>query len=197
VGVLIAVTETVDQESALKIIKGTVLPGVGAAVLLLSVLASGSSAAAPMSSPSSEENAGTSVVASGTSTAGGPEVRESAASTQALAVPVSVVTAVRDDGSVDFQVARYVRFAPNNRRAQAIDGLVHTAVLAPDAQFLSTMGCDINNQVPPSLDQQGLGTVPCDREAYLAMTPPGSPVAPAIFYNEAGQISKMANHYHP
>ncbi|HWO63474.1 MAG TPA: hypothetical protein VNO31_25920 [Umezawaea sp.] len=104
---------------------------------------------------------------------------------------------MRDDGSVDFQVARFVRFAPNNRRAEAIDGLVHTAVLAPDAEFLTTMGCDPGNQVNPSIDQQGLGTVPCDREAYLAVTPPGTPVAPAIFYNEAGQISKMANHYHP
>jgi len=110
---------------------------------------------------------------------------------------VSIVSAMRDDGTVDFQVARFVRFAPNNRRAEAIDELVHTAVLAPDAVFLTTMGCDPDNQVNPSIDQQGLGTVPCDREAYLAVTPPGTPVAPAIFYNEAGQISKVANHYHP
>ena len=182
----------------MKIIKKRFLPGVGAAVLLLSAFASGSSTAAPTLSPSSTESAGAAVGTSEAKIAGASEVRESAAeSTQTLAVPVSIVTAMRDDGSVDFQVARFVRFAPNNRRAEAIDGLVHTAVLAPDAEFLTTMGCDPGNQVNPSIDQQGLGTVPCDREAYLAVTPPGTPVAPAIFYNEAGQISKMANHYHP
>ena len=182
----------------MKITNGTVLAGVGAAVLLLSAFASGSSTAAPTSSPSSAARAGQAVETSEAKIAGASGVRESAAaSTQTLAVPVSIVTAMRDDGSVDFQVARFVRFAPNNRRAEAIDELVHTAVLAPDAVFLSTMGCDPNHHVDPSVDQQGLGTVPCDRESYLATTPPGTPVAPAIFYNEAGQISKMANHYHP
>jgi hypothetical protein len=179
----------------LKIITRTVLPGVGAAVLLLSALASGSSTAAPTASSAevAVEAGGTGMTAG----AGASGIRQAAASTQTLAVPVSVVTAMRDDGSVDFLVARFVRFVPNNRRAEPIDDLVHTAVLAPDAVFLSTMGCDPDHHVTPSVDQQGLGTVPCDRESYLATTPPGSPVAPAIFYNEAGQISKMANHYHP
>ncbi len=168
----------------MKIIEGTVLSGVGAAVLLLSALASGSSTAAPTSSPSSGEST--------------VEVQRLASGPQMPAtVPVSVVKALREDGTVDFQVARFVRHVPNNRKVEAIDGLVHTAVLAADAEFLSTTGCDPWNPVPPSTDEQGLGTVPCDRAAFAAMTTAREHYAPAIFYNDAGEISKIAHHYHP
>jgi hypothetical protein len=112
-------------------------------------------------------------------------------------VDVSIVTAMHDDGTVEFRVARFVRAEDNNRVVEPVDGTVHTAKLASNAEFLSTQGCDEKSPAGLSMDAQGLGTIPCDREDYAKMTPKWTQYGPAIFFDDAGEIVKMANHYHP
>ena len=178
----------------MKVFRGMVLAGAGAAVLLLSACGSSGTTAAPTSSP----GAAGSTVTSSEAVVETSEPQEPTAGAQAPeAVEVSIVKAIRDDGTVEFQVARFVPAEVNNRKVEAVDGTVRTAVLAADAEFLSTQGCDTANPAGLAVDQQGLGTVPCEREAYAAMAPDWAQYAPALFFNGAGEIVKMANHYHP
>ncbi|WNV82331.1 hypothetical protein [Umezawaea sp. Da 62-37] len=63
----------------------------------------------------------------------------------------------------------------------------------PDARFPSTTGCDTADPLPPSPDQLGPG----DRASCSATPPSWIHRAPAIFFDDAGEITGMANHYHP
>jgi len=187
-----------------KVFRGTVVAGVGAAVLLLSACGSGGGTASPTSSPKPTVSAvektesGTADPTKAESGTADPTNAEKPASGQAgETVEVSIVKAVRDDGTVEYQVARFVPAETNNRKVEAVDETVRTAPLAADAVFLSTQGCDTGNPVGLAVDQRGLGTVPCEREAYAAMTPDWTEYAPSLFFNGAGEIVKMANHYHP
>ena len=181
--------------------RGMVLAGVGAAVLLLSACGVGGTTAAPTSSssPAGQSSAAEPAKSGEPALTKSAKPEKPAESTQSAGkvVEVSIVTAMRDDGTVEYQVARFVPAETNNRTVEPVDGTDFTAELAPNAEFLSTQGCDVEHAVGLALDQQGLGAVPCERDAYAKMTPTWTQYAPTLFFDGAGKIVKMANHYHP
>lgn len=161
----------------MRIIKATALACVGVATLLASACAQ----AAPTTSGTT-----------GTIGAGGQEAV--VANTKPADVPVSIVTEVSPNGTVEWLDAEFVTTEPGSRRVHATSETKRTAKFAPNAVFLSTEGCDPQKPAPLGVDEQGLGTVPCTRMAYAAMTPYWVQYAPSIFFNDQGEVVKMANH---
>lgn len=177
------------------IIRGTVLAGVGAASVLLSACTGGSNQAAPTITPSATPTGGTSTgTASGTPT-NQPAVN-APAGTAPQRVDFALVSAIGQDGVVEWVDAKLVPGAEEfSDRVARPAGDKRTAKLADAAVFFSPQGC-AGNAGDYAMDAEGLGTVSCSREAYSAMTPPETELyAPAIFFNDRGEIVRMANHY--
>jgi hypothetical protein len=160
-----------------RIIQATALACIGAATLLVSACAQ----AVPTTSNSK-----------GTIEAGGqaPVV----ANTKPADVPVSIVTEISPNGTVVWLDAEFVTTEPGSRRVHATSDKKRTAKFATNAVFLSTEGCDPQKPEPLGVDADGLGTVPCTRMAYAAMTPYWVQYAPSIFFNDQGEVVKMTNH---
>ena len=171
------------------IIKGTVLAGVGAALVLLSACTGGQNA--------STTTPGTTPGTSGGAAADTQENQPVAKAAKPSDVAVSIVTAIGEDGTVEWLDAQFAPAEANNRTVEPTTKTKRTAKLADNAVFLSTQGCDPDHATGLEVDGQGLGTVPCDRDSYAKMTPQWVQYAPSISFNDQGQIVKMANHYHP
>ncbi|PRY46700.1 hypothetical protein [Umezawaea tangerina] len=170
------------------IARGTGLVGVGAALLLLSACAGIGKHSAPSVEPSARG-----VLDAPTGTAVPSNQPKPLAD-----VPVSIVTAMTADGEVRWLTARFVTARTNNRTVEAVDQVEHISRLAPDAVLLSPEGCTPGKgSAELVLDDNGLGTVLCSVAEYAALTPTWTEYAPAISFNAAGEITKMANHYHP
>ena len=188
----------------MRIFRGTVPAGVGAALVLLSACTGGSTNAASTSLSSTSTSAGGS---SATATQANQPVVKAPVPDTAVAnaqkavrpsdVEVSIMTAIGADGTVEWFDAHFVHAVANNEMVEPTSDTMRTAKLAADAIFLSTQGCDPNHATDPAMDRNGLGTVPCDRKAYAKMTPQWTEYGPSIFFNDHGEIVKMANHYHP
>jgi hypothetical protein len=179
------------------IIRGTVLAGVGAALVLLSACTGGGNQAAPTITPSTGGSSGSAPAAPSNQPAVDVPAQNTPEPTRPSDVAVSIVTAIGADGTVEWLDAQFAPAETNNRTVEPTSQTKRTAKLADDAAFLSTQGCDPDHPASLELDGLGLGTVPCDREAYATMTPQWVQYAPSIFFNDQGEIVKMANHYHP
>ena len=111
-------------------------------------------------------------------------------------VDVSIVTAIGGDGTVEWLEAKLVPATSDNTKVEAVaPERKQSSKLAADASFLTPTGCT-STHVDISLDPTGTGMVKCARVDYLRMGP-GTHYAPKMSFNQQGEITRIADRYHP
>ncbi|GLZ35542.1 hypothetical protein Lesp02_77290 [Lentzea sp. NBRC 105346] len=170
----------------MKFIKGSLLLA-GAAVLLS---ACGTSTAAPTPT-------GTPTVASSTPSAAvkTPENKTIEVKPKdPRTVDVAIVQSIHKGARVTWVPGKIVPAETNNVMVVPVEGAQpEEASFAAGAKFLTPMGCDESES--PSLDAEGLGTYECSADEYQNAA--GGHRDTKIFFNEQGEIVKMADRYHP
>ena len=126
--------------------------------------------------------------------------RPSASATNGLPAPGVVDPAIvtkMDDKTVSFTDAQFLSSETGNRTIAALPGQQHqhSAPLASNATFFAASGCGSSG--PPKVDVKGLGAIVCTATQFREQVAGQPNLAPAITFNQQGQITKMAARYHP
>jgi hypothetical protein len=110
-------------------------------------------------------------------------------------VSLAVVTKM-DDTSVSWTEARMVSSETGSRSIQALPGAEHehSAPLSAGVVLLAATGCGAKTV---QVDDMGLGTATCTAAQFREQVVGKANAAPAITFNEGGQIVRMAARHLP
>ncbi|WP_158848681.1 hypothetical protein [Saccharothrix deserti] len=111
--------------------------------------------------------------------------------------PVGVALIRRmDNTSITWAPARIVPAESNNTTAEPTSEVTTTTRIAAGAAFRTPLGCTPNSASGLRLDGNGLGLVPCTRQDFTSGSY-YSPYAPMLTFDSRGEITEVADRYHP